>query len=110
MSHSRAYASALPWSRLPTASSSTLSDACAPGMTLRLMFAVETMPPFTGVMRRTIAHVSEIGIGMLGYAFMGKAHSNAFRKIAYMTWPPPLEPRLVGIAGRNEAGGGEARE
>ena len=30
----------------------------------------------------------EIGIGMLGYAFMGKAHSNAFRKIAYMTWPP----------------------
>ncbi|MDX6453078.1 MAG: hypothetical protein QOH16_3127, partial [Gaiellaceae bacterium] len=22
----------------------------------------------------------EIGIGMLGYAFMGKAHSNAFKK------------------------------
>ena len=41
---------------------------------------------------------------MLGYAFMGKAHSNAFKKIAYMTWPPPLVPRLVGIAGRNEAG------
>src|SRR2546427_78894 len=39
---------------------------------------------------------------MLGYAFMGKAHSNAFRKIAYMTWPPPLRPRLVAIAGRNE--------
>jgi predicted dehydrogenase len=39
---------------------------------------------------------------MLGYAFMGKAHSNAFRKIAYMTWPPPLRPRLVSIAGRNE--------
>jgi predicted dehydrogenase len=43
-----------------------------------------------------------IGVGMLGYAFMGKAHSNAFRKIAYMTWPPPLVPRLVSIAGRNE--------
>jgi predicted dehydrogenase len=43
----------------------------------------------------------EIGVGMLGYAFMGKAHSNAFRKIAYMTWPPPLVPRLVAIAGRN---------
>ena len=40
---------------------------------------------------------------MLGYAFMGKAHSNAFRKIAYMTWPPPLLPRLVAIAGRDEA-------
>src|SRR5205809_4231612 len=39
---------------------------------------------------------------MLGYAFMGKAHSNAFRKIGYMTWPPPLRPRLVAIAGRNE--------
>jgi predicted dehydrogenase len=38
---------------------------------------------------------------MLGYAFMGKAHSNAFKKIAYMTWPPPLVPRLVSIAGRN---------
>ena len=39
---------------------------------------------------------------MLGYAFMGKTHSNAFKKIAYMTWPPPLVPRLVAIAGRNE--------
>jgi len=56
----------------------------------------------------TIAEVAEIGIGMLGYAFMGKAHSNAFRKIAYMTWPPPLEPRLVGIAGRNEQAVDEA--
>jgi predicted dehydrogenase len=43
----------------------------------------------------------EIGVGMLGYAFMGKAHSNAFRKIEYMTWPPPLRPRLLSIAGRN---------
>ena len=40
---------------------------------------------------------NEIGIGMLGYAFMGKAHSNAFLKIAYMTWPPPLHPRLVAV-------------
>ena len=45
--------------------------------------------------------MATIGVGMLGYAFMGKAHSNAYRKIAYMTWPPPLEPKLVGIAGRN---------
>src|SRR6266566_594246 len=52
--------------------------------------------------------MAEIGVGMLGYAFMGKAHSNAFRKIAYITWPPPLEPRLVGIAGRNEEAVGEA--
>ena len=52
--------------------------------------------------------IPSIGIGMLGYAFMGKAHSNAFRKIAYMTWPPPLVPHLVGIAGRNEEAVGEA--
>jgi len=52
--------------------------------------------------------MDEIGVGMLGYAFMGKAHSNAFKKIPYMTWPPPLMPRLVGISGRNEAAVGEA--
>ena len=50
----------------------------------------------------TAGEPREIGVGMLGYAFMGKAHSNAFRKIAYMTWPPPLVPRLVAIAGRDE--------
>ena len=46
-----------------------------------------------------------IGVGMLGYAFMGKAHSNAFRTLAYMTWPPPLVPDLVAIA-RAQRGGG----
>ena len=44
----------------------------------------------------------EIGVGMLGYAFMGKAHSNAYRTIDYMTWPPPLRPVLVALAGRDE--------
>ena len=47
---------------------------------------------------------------MLGYAFMGKAHSHAFLTIDHMTWPPPLVPKLVGIAGRNEAAVEEARE
>ena len=54
--------------------------------------------------------MEEIGVGMLGYAFMGKAHSNAFKKIAYMTWPPPLMPKLVGIAGRDTGAVGEAAE
>ncbi len=54
------------------------------------------------------AGVAEIGVGMLGYAFMGKAHSNAYRTLEYMTWPPPLRPVLVAIAGRNEAAVGEA--
>jgi predicted dehydrogenase len=42
-----------------------------------------------------------IGIGMLGYGFMGKAYCNAFHKIRYITWPPPLEPKLVSVAGRD---------
>ncbi len=44
----------------------------------------------------------EIGIGLLGYAFMGKAHSNAFKKIPYIMYPPVAIPRLVAICGRNE--------
>ena len=45
----------------------------------------------------------EIGVGMLGYAFMGKAHSNALKKIPYMMYPPPAIPKLAAICGRNEA-------
>src|SRR6478736_9459868 len=54
--------------------------------------------------------MAEIGVGMLGYAFMGKAHSNAFRKVEYLAWPPPLVPRLVAIAGRNEKAVAEAAQ
>ncbi len=43
-----------------------------------------------------------IGVGMLGYAFMGKAHSNAYKKIPYMMYPPPAIPKLVAICGRDE--------
>ncbi len=50
----------------------------------------------------------EIGVGMLGYAFMGKAHSHAMLNIAHMMYPPPAVPRLVGIAGRNEDAVAEA--
>jgi predicted dehydrogenase len=50
-----------------------------------------------------VGEIPEIGVGMLGYAFMGKAHSNAFHKLSYMAWPPPMRPKLVSIAGRNEA-------
>ena len=54
------------------------------------------------------ATCTPIGVGMLGYAFMGKAHANAYKTLAYMTWPPPLMPQLVAIAGRNEAAVAEA--
>jgi predicted dehydrogenase len=52
--------------------------------------------------------VPEVGIGMLGYAFMGKAHSNGFKKIPYMMYPPPAIPKLVAICGRDEEATTEA--
>ena len=57
---------------------------------------------------RATSEIPRIGVGMLGYAFMGKAHSNAYRTLAYMTWPPPLLPELVTIAGRTEDAVAEA--
>jgi predicted dehydrogenase len=55
-----------------------------------------------------VSSSEEIGVGLLGYAFMGKAHSNAYKTVPYMTWPPPLRPRLIGIAGRNQEAVSEA--
>jgi predicted dehydrogenase len=51
----------------------------------------------------TVGDLQEIGIGMLGYGFMGKAHTNAYRTLAYLAFPPPRVPKLVMIAGRDEA-------
>ena len=57
---------------------------------------------------RSEGEIPPIGVGMLGYAFMGKAHSHAYRTLSYMTWPPPLMPQLVAIAGRSEEAVAEA--
>jgi predicted dehydrogenase len=62
----------------------------------------------TQAARSGAGEAERIGVGMLGYAFMGKAHANAYKTIPYMTWPPPLVPELVAIAGRDEAAVGEA--
>src|SRR2546422_206935 len=48
MPHSRAYSSARAWSRLATATRSTFADAFAPGITFRLMSAVEMIPHLVG--------------------------------------------------------------
>ena len=42
----------------------------------------------------------ELGIGLIGYAFMGKAHSHAWRT-APSFFELPLAPRLRALAGRN---------
>ncbi|NIM99679.1 MAG: Gfo/Idh/MocA family oxidoreductase [candidate division Zixibacteria bacterium] len=61
-----------------------------------------------GEIGKTAAEIPEIGIGMLGYAFMGKAHSNALKTMPYIFWPPPMMPKLVGICGRNQDAVAEA--
>ncbi|HVU10967.1 MAG TPA: Gfo/Idh/MocA family oxidoreductase [Phototrophicaceae bacterium] len=58
--------------------------------------------------RKAEKEAPTIGIGMLGYAFMGKAHSNALKKLPYMMYPPIAIPRLVAIAGRNAEATAEA--
>jgi len=48
--------------------------------------------------------VPTLGVGMLGYAFMGKAHTNAYKTLDYIYTPPPARARLVAIAGRSREG------
>src|SRR6476661_7411898 len=47
-----------------------------------------------------------IGVGMVGYAFMGQAHSQGWRN-ARSFFDPLLTPRLVAIGGRDAAAAGE---
>jgi predicted dehydrogenase len=51
-----------------------------------------------------------IGVGMLGYAFMGKAHSNAYKTQPYMMYPPVAVPDLVAICGRDQKAVQEAQK
>jgi len=48
----------------------------------------------------------DLGIGMVGYAFMGAAHSQAWRT-APAFFDLPMTPRLRAISGRNEDAAGE---
>ena len=45
--------------------------------------------------------MAEIGVGLVGYKFMGRAHSNAYRQVRHFFDVDP-QPRMVAIAGRNE--------
>jgi len=44
----------------------------------------------------------EVGIGLIGYAFMGKTHSNAFRQVDKFFDDLEVKPVLRAICGRNE--------
>jgi len=45
---------------------------------------------------------SSIGVGMVGYAFMGRAHSQAWRTVDRV-FDLPLRPRLAAVCGRDRA-------
>ena len=44
----------------------------------------------------------EVRIGMLGYGFMGKCHTNVYKKIPYIYPGVSVMPRLLILCGRNE--------
>jgi len=45
--------------------------------------------------------MSEIGVGLVGYRFMGRVHSNAYRQVARFFDVDPI-PRMRAICGRDE--------
>ncbi|MGH2550158.1 MAG: Gfo/Idh/MocA family protein, partial [Thermomicrobiales bacterium] len=46
--------------------------------------------------------MSSIGVGLVGYKFMGRAHSNGYRQVSHFFDVDPA-PRMVAICGRDEA-------
>ncbi|MDQ3045729.1 MAG: Gfo/Idh/MocA family oxidoreductase [Chloroflexota bacterium] len=46
--------------------------------------------------------MAEIGVGLVGYKFMGRAHSNAYRQVAHFFDVDPV-PRMRAICGRDGA-------
>ncbi|QIN83507.1 gfo/Idh/MocA family oxidoreductase [Rubrobacter tropicus] len=47
--------------------------------------------------------MAEIGVGLVGYKFMGRTHSNAYRQLPRFFDVDPA-PRMTAICGRDEAG------
>ena len=47
--------------------------------------------------------MSDVNIALIGYKFMGKAHSNAYRQVSHF-FPGKLTPRMKVICGRDRAG------
>jgi predicted dehydrogenase len=52
----------------------------------------------------------EVGIGLIGYAFMGKTHSNAYRQVDKFFTDLEVKPVLRAICGRNEQNVARAAE
>lgn len=46
--------------------------------------------------------MKELGVGMIGYGFMGKMHSYAYASLPFIYDPPPAKIRLVGVCALTE--------
>ncbi|HME52817.1 MAG TPA: Gfo/Idh/MocA family oxidoreductase [Candidatus Lokiarchaeia archaeon] len=57
-----------------------------------------------------MAEEPKLRVGMLGYAFMGKAHSNAYRQMPRFFYPPPATPVMKVICGIGDAEVEKARD
>ncbi|CAM3839796.1 MULTISPECIES: Gfo/Idh/MocA family protein [Paenibacillus] len=53
--------------------------------------------------------MNQLRVGMIGYKFMGKAHSNAYRSLP-MFFPNALKPEMKAICGRNASAVQEAAD
>jgi len=53
--------------------------------------------------------MNPVRVGMVGYKFMGKAHSNAYRALP-MFFPDTLKPEMTAICGRDPQGIEQARK
>lgn len=47
--------------------------------------------------------MKELKIGMLGYSFMGRAHSNAYNQMPCFFYPPPAKPIKEIVCGRTKS-------
>ena len=45
----------------------------------------------------------EVNVALIGYSFMGRAHSNAYRQVVPF-FSPRLTPRMKVLCGRDKAG------
>ncbi len=41
----------------------------------------------------------QVNVGLIGYGFMGKAHTAAYKKLSYFAWPPVAIPKLHALCG-----------
>src|SRR5712692_604855 len=58
--------------------------------------------PLRTVARQEPREVTDLNVALIGYAFMGRAHSNAYRQVTPF-FAPSLTPRMKVICGRTRA-------